>query len=84
MFGGFEQQIDGTVSALAAASTEMEATARSMSGNAAQTCNQATAVAQAARSPDAGVQAVAAASEELASSAAEINRRLSALAAAAR
>nr|WP_321986070.1 HAMP domain-containing methyl-accepting chemotaxis protein [uncultured Lichenicoccus sp.] len=78
LVGDFERQIGGTVAALAAASTEMEATARSMSGNAAQTDRQATAVAQAAQSSDAGVQTVAAASEELASSITEINRQVSA------
>ncbi|TLU71666.1 methyl-accepting chemotaxis protein [Lichenicoccus roseus] len=78
LVGDFERQIGGTVSALAAASTEMEATARSMSGNAEQTDRQATAVSRAAQSSDAGVQTVAAASEELASSISEINRQVSA------
>ncbi len=78
LIGSFERQIGGTVAALATASTEMEATARSMTGNARQTDQQATAVAQAAQSSDAGVQTVAAASEELASSISEINRQVSA------
>ncbi len=78
LVGEFERQIGGTVAALAAASTEMEATARSMTGNAEQTDQQANAVAQAAQSSDAGVQTVAAASEELASSITEINRQVSA------
>ena len=78
LVGEFERQIGGTVSALAAASTEMEATARSMTGNAAQTDRQANAVAQAAQTSDAGVQTVAAAAEELASSITEINRQVSA------
>ncbi|TLU71456.1 methyl-accepting chemotaxis protein [Lichenicoccus roseus] len=78
LIGGFERQIGGTVAALAAASTGMEATARSMTGNAEQTDQQATKVAHAARSSDAGVQTVAAAAEELASSITEINRQVSA------
>ncbi|WP_428377047.1 methyl-accepting chemotaxis protein [Lichenicoccus sp.] len=78
LVGNFERQIGGTVAALAAASTEMEATARSMSGNAQQTGQQATTVAEAAQSSDAGVQTVAAAAEELASSITEINRQVSA------
>ena len=77
LVGGFERQIGGTVAALAAASTEMEATARSMSGNAELADTQAIAVARAAQTSDAGVQTVAAAAEELASSITEINRQVS-------
>ncbi len=74
---GFEKQIGGTIVVLASASTEMEATARSMTGNAALTGQQAGAVATAAQQSSAAVQAVAAASEELASSISEINRQVS-------
>ena len=76
LVGDFEQKIGGTVSVLAAASTEMEATATSMKENAAQTDRQAVAVAQAADKSSDGVQTVAAASEQLASSISEINRQV--------
>ncbi len=78
LVSGFERQIGSTVSMLASASTEMEATARSMTGSAAQTDQQATEVARAAEDSSMGVQTVAAASEQLASSIAEINRQVSA------
>ena len=81
LVGDFERQIGGTVASLSAASSEMEATARSMTGNADLTDRQATAVARAAQDSDAGVQTVAAASEELASSITEINRQVAASAA---
>ncbi len=76
LMGDFERQIGSTVSMLAAASTEMEATASSMTGTAAQTDRQAVAVAQAAEVSSAGVQTVAAASEQLSSSISEINRQV--------
>ena len=78
LIAAFERQIGGTVSVLASASTEMEATARSMTDSAAQTDQQATAVSQAAEDSSLGVQTVAAASEQLASSITEINRQVSA------
>jgi methyl-accepting chemotaxis protein len=78
LLAAFEHQIGGTVSILAAASTEMEATARSMTGSAAETGQQATAVSRAAEESSIGVQTVAAASEQLASSITEINRQVSA------
>jgi methyl-accepting chemotaxis protein len=77
----FEKQISGTVTMLASASTEMEATARSMTGSAAQTDRQANAVASAAQDSSVGVQTVAAASEQLASSITEINRQVTSSAA---
>ncbi len=77
LMGEFERQIGSTVSMLAAASTEMEATASSMTGTATQTDRQAIAVAQAAELSSAGVQTVAAASEQLSSSILEINRQVS-------
>ncbi len=76
LVGIFEQQVGQTVSILAAASTEMEATASSMTGNAAQTDAQAIAVAQAAEESSSGVQMVAAASSQLATSITEINRQV--------
>ncbi len=74
----FERQISGTVTILASAATEMEATARSMTGSAAQTDQQAAAVARAAEDSGIGVQTVASASEQLASSITEINRQVTA------
>ncbi len=76
LVGAFEQQIGRTVSVLAAASTEMEATASSMTGNAAHTEAQVVAVARAAEESGSGVQTVAAASGELAASINEINRQV--------
>ena len=76
LVGNFERKIGGTVSVLASASTEMEATASSMKENAEQTDRQAIAVARAADESSGGVQTVAAASEQLASSITEINRQV--------
>ncbi len=76
LVGAFEQQVGQTVSILAAASTEMEATASCMTRNAAQTDAQAVAVAQAAQESSSGVQTVAAASNQLATSITEINRQV--------
>ena len=76
--GDFERAISGTVSMLSSSSADMEATARSMTGRAAQTDTQATAVAHAAEESSLGVQTVAAASEQLAASIAEINRQVTA------
>ncbi len=76
LVGAFEQQIGRTVSVLAAASTEMEATASSMTENATHTDTQAVAVAQAAAESSSGVQTVAAASSQLAASITEINRQV--------
>src|SRR5262249_23258561 len=61
---------------LSSASTEMEATAQSMSSTAAQTDQQAANVAAAAEEASTGVQTVASAAEELTSSIGEINRQV--------
>lgn len=78
LVGLFEQQIGSTVSVLTSSSTEMESTARLMTDSAAGTDRQATQVARAAEDSSMGVQTVAAASEQLASSITEINRQVSA------
>ncbi|MGI4748509.1 MAG: methyl-accepting chemotaxis protein [Janthinobacterium lividum] len=78
LVGLFEQQIGSTVSVLTSSSTEMESTARLMTDNAVGTDRQATQVARAAEDSSMGVQTVAAASEQLASSITEINRQVSA------
>jgi methyl-accepting chemotaxis protein len=72
----FENRINGLVGVLSSASTDMEATARSMSSTAAQANQQASNVAAAAEETSAGVQTVATAAEELTSSIGEINRQV--------
>ena len=78
LVGLFEQQIGSTVSVLTSSSTEMESTARLMTDSAVGTDRQATQVARAAEDSSIGVQTVAAASEELASSITDINRQVAA------
>ncbi len=73
---GFEQKINQMVGLLASGSTELEATAQSMSGTADRTRQQASTVAGAAEQASTGVQTVAAAAEELSSSIAEISRQV--------
>lgn len=73
---GFEQKIGEMVGLLASRSTELEATAHSMSHNADQTRRQSTTVASAAEQASTGVQTVAAAAEELSFSIAEISRQV--------
>ena len=72
----FEERIGGTVSCLAAASTEMEATARALTKASEQTRRQATAASNAAGLSSAAVQTVAAASQQLSASISEINRQV--------
>ena len=75
------QQFDGKVSAalqvLASASTELQATASSMSSTAEETSRQSTAIAAAAEETSTNVQTVASASEELNASISEIGRHVS-------
>ncbi len=75
---GFENQIGSMVGILSSASTELEATARSMTNSAGQTNTQATVVAAAAEQASAGIQTVAAAAEELSASIGEITRQVAA------
>jgi methyl-accepting chemotaxis protein len=72
----FEAKVGSMVGVLASASTEMQATAQSMSSTASQTNQQATTVAAAAEEASSGVQTVAAASEELAASIHDISRQV--------
>lgn len=72
----FEAKVGSLVSILSSSSTELEATARSMSGTAVQTTGQASTVAAAAEEASVGVATVAAAAEELTSSIAEISRQV--------
>ena len=73
----FEQKAGQTVAMLAAAATEMEATAQAMSTTATNTNQQASNVASAADIASVGVQTVAAAAEQLSASINEINQQVS-------
>jgi methyl-accepting chemotaxis protein len=72
----FDADISTVLRSVASASTELQATASSMTATAEETSNQATAVAAATEEASANVQTVAAASEELASSVHEIGRQV--------
>ena len=72
----FETQAGSLVGLVSTASTELEATAQSMSSTAAQTNQQASNVASAAEEASAGVQTAASAAEELTSSIGEITRQM--------
>jgi methyl-accepting chemotaxis protein len=72
----FQGTVGGMVGRLTTASTELEATARVMSGTASQTDRQAAAVAEAAGEARAGVQTVASAAEELTASINEISQQV--------
>jgi methyl-accepting chemotaxis protein len=73
---GFEGRVGNMVGILSSASTELEATARSMSVTAQQTNAQAGEVTESASLAGGGVQTVAAAAEELSASIGEINRQV--------
>jgi methyl-accepting chemotaxis protein len=72
----FDMGISTVLRSVASASTELQATASSMTATAEQTSSQATAVAAATEEASTNVQTVAAASEELASSVNEIGRQV--------
>ncbi len=72
----FETRVGQMVATIAAASTEMEATAQGMSGTAASTRDRAATVAAAAQAASAGVATAAAAAEELTASIGEISRQV--------
>ncbi|HLO75084.1 MAG TPA: globin-coupled sensor protein, partial [Magnetospirillum sp.] len=74
---GFERDVQGVVSEVAAAAHQMEASARTMAANAEETSMQSTTVAAAAEEATTNIQTVAAAAEELSSSIAEIGRQVS-------
>ncbi|WP_419730207.1 methyl-accepting chemotaxis protein [Lichenicola sp.] len=76
LVNGFESKTRDMVGMLAAAATEMEATARAMSTNAVQTNKQASVVASAAEVASVGVQTVAVAADQLSSSITEISRQV--------
>jgi methyl-accepting chemotaxis protein len=76
LVGDFEAKTAQLAGALAAASTELEATAGVMSHTAGNADREATAVANSAVEVSASVQTVATAAEELSVSIAEINRQM--------
>jgi methyl-accepting chemotaxis protein len=74
----FEGSIGDVMRMVAAAATELQATAQSMAATAEETNRQTTAVAGASEQAAANVQTVASAAEELSSSIAEIGRQVAA------
>lgn len=74
----FDAAVGGIVSMVTSAATELQATAQSMNGTAAETARQSVTVAAAAEEAAANVNTVAAAAEELGSSVQEIGRQVNA------
>ena len=73
---GFERAVGGIVGMVTAAATELQATARSMTGTASETAGQSSTVAAAAEEAASNVNTVAAAAEELGASVQEIGRQV--------
>ena len=73
---GFEGRIEGSLAIVTSASTELDATARAMTGISGATSEQATASSAAAEETSANVQTVAAAAEEMVASLQEIERQV--------
>ncbi|UFN47252.1 methyl-accepting chemotaxis protein [Roseomonas sp. OT10] len=84
LVGRFEAETAEVLRAVAAAATELDATAGEMTGTARDGTERAGSVASAAEQASANVQTVAAAAEELAASIAEVARQVTDGAAAAR
>jgi methyl-accepting chemotaxis protein len=76
MADGFESKVGRLVGMLSSSSTALEATAKSMTGTANQSNQQAAAVASAAEEASTGLQTVASAAEELTASIGEISRQV--------
>ncbi|WP_457107680.1 methyl-accepting chemotaxis protein [Methylobacterium sp. P5_C11] len=74
---GFERSVGGIVASVTSAATQLQATAQSMAGIAAETASQSTTVAVAAEQTSTNIGTVAAAAEELGSSVEEIARQVS-------
>jgi len=72
----FDAQVKAVVDQVSAAATEMQGTARSMSGAVEDASKRSTAVAAASEEASTNVQTVASAAEELSSSISEINRQV--------
>lgn len=77
MADDFENAVGDMVHGVAAASTEMQATAQTLAASSEQTKQQATTVAAAAEQTTQNVQTVASATEELSASFREISSRVS-------
>ncbi|MCC0808275.1 methyl-accepting chemotaxis protein [Methylobacterium sp. W2] len=77
MAATFEAAVGGIVGIVTSAATELQATAQSMSGTAAETASQSTSVAAAAEEAATNIGTVAAAAEELGSSVQVIGRQVS-------
>jgi len=73
----FEAEAADTLRAMAAASTELEATARDLQANAQDGSGRSAALASAADQASANVQTVAASTEEMSASIAEVARQVS-------
>ncbi|HRQ79909.1 MAG TPA: methyl-accepting chemotaxis protein [Azospirillaceae bacterium] len=73
---GFRNSVGGMMKSLAAASTQLHATAHSMTGAASETSQRSVAVASAADQASSNVQTVAAAAEELSATSGEISRHI--------
>lgn len=73
---GFEKQVGELINVMSSASTELEATAQSMSNNAASATAQAADASERAEGTSRNVQTVASAAEELAASIQEISRQV--------
>ena len=76
MADAFESKVGRLVGMLSSSSTELEATAQSMTGTANHSNQQAATVASAAEEASTGMQTVASAAEELTASIAEIGRQV--------
>lgn len=76
----FDQRTSGIIRSLAAAATEMQATAAQMTSASNKTAHSSQIVASAAAEADSNVQTVAAATEELSASSSEIARQISSVA----
>jgi len=72
----FQSNVGGVVEAVTSASTELQASAQSMSTISEKNSSQATAVSAASEEASGSVQTVAAAAEELSSSISEISRQV--------
>ncbi|WP_082479175.1 methyl-accepting chemotaxis protein [Methylobacterium sp. Leaf102] len=77
MADAFEHAVGGIIGAVSSSATELQATAQTMTGTAAETASQSVSVAAAAGQAAANVHTVAAAAEELGSSVQEIGRQVS-------
>jgi len=76
MADGFEQAVGSILNTVAAAATQLQATAGTMSGTAAETAAQSSTVAAASEEAASNVNTVAAAAEELGTSVQEIGRQV--------